>query len=338
MRPKVLVDVRDEFIREEDWRRLESLVEPLRPSRKETYSEDELIEALQGFQGLIKMGRLIPDLTRRVFEGAKDLKVVGVRTDRFGTGIDLAAASERGIKVVDTDNIASAEPVAEWDLALVIVCLRNAGALYRQMMEGAETWANTQNIDFVNGTLSGRRVGLVGCGHVGQRLVELLAPFKVDLKVHDPYLSDEVVKKLGIVRDRLDSVIQHAEILVVQVPLTPKTKGLIGERELGLLRKGAILINCSRGAVVDKHALIRKLRAREIIAGLDVFDPEPLEKDSPLRSFPNAFITPHIAWYAPNALHRYFSFTAQEFERFFKGEKLQYELTQRMVDIRRGNI
>jgi phosphoglycerate dehydrogenase-like enzyme len=158
------------------------------------------------------------------------------------------------------------------------------------------------------------------------------------LKVHDPYLSEDVVRRLGIVRGELDEIIRHAEILVVQVPLTPKTRGMIGERELDLLRKGAIVINCCRGPVVDQKALIRKLQAREIIAGLDVFDPEPLEQDSPLRSLPNAFITPHIAWYAQNALHRYFSIMAEEFERFFKGEALHYELTERMVDVRHGRV
>ena len=90
--------------------------------------------------------------------------------------------------------------------------------------------------------------------------------------------------------------------------------------------------------MVHQQALIGRLQASELIAGLDVFDPEPLEKDSPLRALPNAFITPHIAWYAPNALHRYFSSMAEEFERFFKGEALRYELTRRMVDIRWGRI
>ena len=339
MPPKVLVDIANrEGIRAEDWRRFTSVVEPVEIERQEPYAEDELIESLQGIQGLMKLGRRVPEITRRVFAQAPDLQIVGIGTDRFGTGVDLEAATEHGVKVVDTDNIASSGPVAEWDLAMMLLCLRNAGAVYRQMMEGSEQWAIAQNADFVNGELTGRRVGLVGCGHVGQRLVELLAPFRVDLKVYDPYLAEEEVERLGLVRDTLEAVIHHAEILVVQVPLTPKTRGLIGGRELGLLRRGAILINCSRGPVVDQQALIRRLQARELIAGLDVFDPEPLEKNSPLRALPNAFITPHIAWYAPNVLHRYFSSVAEEFGRFFRGETLRYELTLRMVDIRWGRI
>jgi phosphoglycerate dehydrogenase-like enzyme len=337
VRPKVLVD-RCHWTRPEDWERLACHVELVELEGEQPYTEERLIAALQGCQGLIKLGRRVPELTRRVFESASELKVVGLRSDRFGTGIDLAAAAEHGVKVVDCDNIASAPPVAEWVLALMLLCLRNGAAIYRQMMAGTETWANAGNEGFVNGELTGRKVGLIGCGHVGQRLIELLAPFRVELRVCDPYLPEARAAELGIVREGLDQVLEHAEILVVQVPHTPKTTKLIGTRELELLTRGSIFINCCRGKVVDQAALIRKLEAGELIAGLDVFDPEPLEKESPLRSLPNVFLSPHIAWHAPNRLHRYFMHMAQEFERFFNGEPLQFELTPRMVDIRHGRI
>ena len=336
MRPKVLVD--SSWVSPEDWERFSQCAEPVEPEGDEPYSEERLIAALQGCRGLIRLGGRIRELTRRVFAAAPELQIVGVRGDRFGTEIDLEAAEECGIKVIDTDNIASAPPVAEWDLALILLCLRNAGAVFRQMMAGTETWAATPNQDFVAGELTGRRVGLIGCGHVGQRLIELLVPFQVDLKVCDPYLEEEQVALLGIARDDLDRVLEHAEILVVQVPHTPRTEKMIGARELELLGRGRILINCSRGKVVDQQALIRKLEEGDLIAGLDVFDPEPLEKNSPLRALPNVFITPHIAWCAPNAYHRYFSCMVLEFERFFTGQPLQHELTRRMVDIRHGRV
>lgn len=337
MLPKVLIDA-GVLVRDEDWRRLSRFVEPVRVERDDPYSEEELIAALKGYGGLIRLGSLIPALTRQVFAALPDLRIAGVRGDRFGTGVDLVAASEFDVRIIDTDNIASAHPVAEWDLAMMLICLRNAGAVYRQMMASTETWANAGNADFVSGELTERKVGLIGCGHVGRRLIELLGPFRVDLMVCDPYLPDELAAQLGLVRGELDDVLRHADILVVQVPHTPKTEKMIGPRELELLGKGRILINCSRGKVIDQDALIRRLQSGELIAGLDVFDPEPMEEDSPLRSLANVFVTPHIAWYAPNALHRYFSTMAAEFERHFTGEPLQYELTRRMVDIRQGEI
>jgi len=336
-RPRVLID-RPWFVRQQDLDRLARWVEPVEVATDRPYSEDELIQALQGVAGLIRLGHRIPVLTRRVLETAPQLRIVGIRSDRTGSGIDLEAAEGHGVKVVYTDNIASSHPVAEWNLALILVCLRNAGAVFRQMLAGTEDWANAQNEDFVSGELTGRRVGLIGCGHIGQRLIELLAPFRVDLKVCDPYLDQEAIVRLKVAREDLEGVLRHAEILVVQVPHTPRTEKMIGERELGFLRRGSILINCSRGAVIDQAALIRRLEAGELIAGLDVFDPEPLEKDSPLRRLPNVFATPHIAWFAPNAFHRYFESMVLEFERFFRGKPLHYELTRRMVDIRQGRL
>ncbi len=339
-RPKVLLclnaSIYDTYVTPDGWARLESFCEPIGRERVEVYSEDELIQALQGVAGLMKWGNLAPALTRRVMENAPDLRIVGIWDDRFGHGIDWDAARERGVRFVDVSNIASHQPVAEWVLAMTLMCLRNVGEVFRHMLDGTETWGRAMNADFVNGELTEKKVGLIGCGHIGQRLIELLALFRVDLKVYDPYVSEEVVTRLGICRVELDEVLRHAEILVVQVPHTPKTRGMIGERELSRLRKGAILINCCRGPVVDTPALIRRLEQRDLIAGLDVFDPEPLPQDSPLRRLPNAIITPHIAWYAPHALRRYFDVMTDEFERFFQGEPLRYELTPRMVAIRAG--
>ena len=186
MKPKVLVDPHG-YAQPEDLARLGQVVEVVEPS--EHLSESAFIEALAGCEGVIRLGGRLPELTRTVFEGAPDLRIAGVSGDRFGTGIDLAAARERGVLAVDTDNIASAAPVAEWDLALMLLCLRNGAGVYRQMMAGEEQWARAGNDDFVHGELTGKKVGLVGCGHVGQRLVELLSPFRVDLRVADPFIK-----------------------------------------------------------------------------------------------------------------------------------------------------
>jgi phosphoglycerate dehydrogenase-like enzyme len=335
--PRVLLDS-TVTVRPEDLARLERVVEVRQVPGEAPLSVEEFIEALQGCAGLIRLGSRLPVVSETVLAACPELRIVAIRSDRFADGIDLAAAEARGVAVVDTDNIASAHPVAEWDLALMLLCLRNAGEVFRRMIAGTETWASTHNEGFVAGELTEQKVGLVGCGHVGQRLVELLAPFRVDLRVCDPYLPDETASRLGIRRAPLDDVLRHADILVVQVPHTPKTERLIGARELDLLGRGRILINCSRGKVLDQEALIARLEAGELIVGLDVFDPEPLPRDSILRRLPNVFLTPHIAWNAPNAVHRYFQYTALEVERFFRGEPLRFALTRRMVDIRHGRL
>src|SRR5947209_8074956 len=118
--PRVLVD-RHLWTRPEDWERLARTVEPVEPEGEEPLTEAQLLTALEGCQGLIRLGGRLPEVTRKVIEGAPELRIVGVRGDRFGYGIDLEAAWERGIMVVDTDNISSAGPVAEWDLALILL-------------------------------------------------------------------------------------------------------------------------------------------------------------------------------------------------------------------------
>jgi len=336
--PQVLLDlnsfVYDSCATAESWARFESFAEPIGRDRTEAYSDDEILDVLDGVAGIMKWGGLVPTLTGPILEQAKDLKIVGLWDDRFGKELDFDTAHELGVKVVDVSNVASSQPVAEWVLALMLACLRNAGEVYRRMIAGTEQWAVALNDDFVNGELTEKHVSLIGCGHIMQRLIELLAPFRVDLRVYDPYLPSEVADRLGIQRGALDEVIQHAEILVVQVPHTPTTEGMIGRRELDLLRKGGIVISCCRGPVIQTEPLIEKLERKEIVAGLDVFDPEPLPKDSPIRTFPNAIISPHIAWYAPQAFPRYFDMMLDEFERFFTGEPLHYELTPRMVELR----
>ncbi len=337
MKPRVLVDP-GPWVEETDRLRLGHVVEWVDPPPAGLPDEDDLIRQLAGCAGLIRLGSRIPVLSARVLAASPGLRLVGIRGDRFGAGVDLAAAAARGVRVVDTDNQASSQPVAEWVLALVLACLRNAGVVFRHMLAGSETWAHTHNEHLVCGELTGRRVSLVGCGLVGQRLVELLAPFRVDLRVCDPYLEPQVAARLGLQMAGLKEALAHAEVLIVQTPLTPRTRGLIGRAELDQLRSGAVLVNCSRGPVLDQEALIERLQRGDLVAGLDVFDPEPLPGDSPLRRLPNAILTPHIAWYAPNALGRYFGSMADEFVRFFTGQPLQHELTPRLADIRHGRI
>ncbi|MBI2193164.1 MAG: hypothetical protein HYU36_14385 [Planctomycetes bacterium] len=338
MRPKVILDlnpwVYQHCVTPGNWERLEKVCEPVGRDRRDPYTDEEFCQAAREAHGLMKWGDRTPVLTPRLLEQLPALRIVGLWGDRFSKEIDFESARQRRITITDVSNIASSQPVAEWVLALVLACLRNAGEVFSRMIEGTEQWAVTLNAEFVNGELTGRKVGLVGCGHVGQRLIELLGPFHVQLRVCDPFLPEETVARLGIQRADLPHVIRHAEILVIQVPHTPSTKGMIGERELNLLRRGSILISCCRGPVIDHQALLRKLQKREIIAGLDVFDPEPLPKDSPLRKLPNVFLSPHIAWYAPDAFPRYFDMMVDEFERFFSGQPIHYELTPRMHTLR----
>ena len=123
---------------------------------------------------------------------------------------------------------------------------------------------------------------------------------------------------------------------MICAPLTPRTRQMIGRKELDLIQKGSVFVNVSRGAIVEGSALIERLRAGDLIAGLDVFEVEPLEEDSLLRDLPNVFISPHIAGVTLASAHRFFSLAVDEFERFFNGHETLFDMTPLVLANRRG--
>ena len=143
--------------------------------------------------------------------------------------------------------------------------------------------------------LSRKRVGLIGFGHLGRHLVELLRPFQLDVRVFDPFVSRELAEPYGVQFGPLGAVLE-CDVVFVLVPLTTATEGMIGAEELDRLRPGCVLVNVSRGKVVDGDALLSRLRRGDIVACLDVFDPEPLPLDSPLLDLAQCLRVPPHRW------------------------------------------
>ena len=277
-----------------------------------------------------------PRISAEVMDGAPRLKIIGeLEGDRFAYRIDVEAAWARGIRTVDTTH-GSSYPVAEWALGLILISLRNAGASFRKILAGNTVKPARDNFGFVHGELTGKRVGLIGCGHIGRRLVKLLQPFEVEIHVFDPYLASEVPDAIGVVKTSLENVLSKSDVVVCLAPHTPATEGMIGRRELEMIPSDAVFVNVSRGAVVDSAALIARLKRGDIVAGLDVFDPEPIPPGSEIIELPNVFLSPHIAGVTLASRHRFFSLMVDELERFFRGEEPLFELTPRSIANRRG--
>ncbi|MDB5542122.1 MAG: hypothetical protein JWQ89_3849 [Devosia sp.] len=272
-----------------------------------------------------------PRLTGAVLDRLPNLKFIAeVEGDRFSQRIDVNAAAERGVTVVDTTN-GSSYPVAEWALAMAMIGLRNAGALFRRMIGGEvlfQSWEARVADPGFNGELTGRRVGLIGCGYIGRRLLELLQPFEADIYAYDPYAPRVLADIYDITLTSLEQVMD-CDVVISLVPLTPETRLMIREKELELLRPGSVFVNVSRGAVVDPAALIRRLQKGDIVASLDVFDPEPLEADSPLRQMANVFLTPHIAGVTAPCGPRFLTLAADEIARKFAGHRTRHDLVPR---------
>ena len=278
-----------------------------------------------------------PKISAEVMDGAPKLKIIGeLEGDRFAYRIDVEAAWERGIRTVDTTH-GSSYPVAEWALGLILISLRNAGESFRRILAGDAAKPPRTDFGYVHGELTGKRVGLIGCGHIGRRLVRLLRPFEVDIRVYDPYLASEMPDAIGVVKTSLENVLSRSDVIVCLAPHTPATEGMLGRRELDLIPSNSVFVNVSRGAVVDSDALIARLTRGDIVAGLDVFDPEPIPPDSEIIGLPNVFLSPHIAGVTLASRHRFFSLMVDELERFFRGEEPLFELTPRSLANRQGS-
>ena len=276
-----------------------------------------------------------PTLTAEMLDAAPTLRFVGeMEGDRFASRINLNAAWDRGIRTVDTTN-ASSYPVSEWALAMILVCLRNGGAHFRRMIAG-QTSHDRAVVKGMPGVLWGRRVGLIGCGHMGRRLMKFLRAFETEIWVHDPYLPQELPEALGFLQTSLENVLS-CDVVVCLVPHTPRTRGMLGKAEFALLRPGSVFVSVSRGKVTDSAALIERLKQGDIVAGLDVFDPEPVPPESEILQLPNVFLSPHIGAYGgPAGQLGFFSLMVDELERFFNGHETQFDLTPRVQANRTG--
>jgi len=216
---------------------------------------------------------------------------------RCGVGydnMDLAACTERDIAVFITPD-AVVRPVAESIVLFVLALSHNLVLKDRRVRQGC--WAESTS---PLGRQPGDRVvGTIGLGNIASDAIRLLRPFGVKkFLAYDPYVKPERAQELGVEVVSLDTLLGSSDYVLINCALTPETRGLIGERELALMKADAVLINTARGAIVDQRALIATLIAGKLGgAGLDVFEQEPLNSASPLTGLDNVILTSHsVAW------------------------------------------
>ncbi len=249
-------------------------------------NEERLIELAKDVEAIIVRSK--PKVTKRVIEEAPKLKVIG----RAGVGldnIDLEAAKERGIKVVNSP-AASSRSVAELVFGLLFAVARKIAFADRKMREGV--WAKKQCMGI---ELEGKTMGVIGFGRIGYNVAKIANAFGMRVLLYDPYPNEERAKEVGGTFASLEDLLKESDVVTLHVPLVDATYHLINEERLKLMKPSAILINAARGAVVDNKALVKALQEGWIAgAGLDVYEEEPLPKDHPLTKLDNVVLTPHI--------------------------------------------
>jgi D-3-phosphoglycerate dehydrogenase len=229
--------------------------------------------------------------TRELFEMLPDLRVVarvGIGYDR----VDVQAASEHGVLVFVTPE-ANADAVADHTLSLMLATLRQLLQLDRSVRAG-----HWRRDDPANDLFSAT-VGIIGLGSIGRRVAKRLVGFDCKLLAVEPFPDEAFCDRFRIEVTSLDRLLRRADIVTIHAPLTPETASLLGHREISLLHKRSIVVNTSRGGLLDQDALLRALQSGTIAgAGLDVFAEEPLPLDHPLTKLPNVVLTPHAAHFS----------------------------------------
>lgn len=249
-------------------------------------------------------------VSRKVIENT-NLKLIDVAF----TGVDhvdLEASKEKGIKVLNASGY-SDDSVAELVIGLTIGVLRK----FNQNMENI---FERQNNYLLGSLIKGKTFGVIGTGHIGKKLIELLQVFGCKIIAYSRTEKDDI-KALGVEYVDLKTLLKESDIVSLHIPNNKETKHFLGKDQLDLVKEGAVLINCARGAVVDNDYLAKLLNEDKLRAGIDVFDMEPpLPEDYPLRNAKNVILTNHVAFYTEEAMQIRADIVFDNLYSYLKGE------------------
>jgi D-3-phosphoglycerate dehydrogenase len=238
----------------------------------------------------------------------------------FGIGydkIDVSACTEKNVLVCNVAEIYS-EPVAQHAWALILDLTKNVSMADRSMRDGSWSSHNWMGLQ-----LWGRTLGIIGLGGIGARIaMKGHLAFNMNVLAYDPYVLPGRAQRYYAELVELETLLKQSDIVSISIPLTSETRHMISEAELSLMKQSALVINTSRGAVIDQLALIVSLQKGEIRgAGLDVFEIEPLESCSPLLQMENVVLTPHIASSTVEAVQKTYAEAVANIIRYLNGHR-----------------
>jgi D-3-phosphoglycerate dehydrogenase len=272
--------------------------------------EDKLLE----FDGVIVADSKIPI---EPIKRTERLKII----QKFGVGVDnipVELCKSRSIYVCNIPGINSLD-VAEFTLAAILSILHRIRE--RDRMARRAKWSDRPKV--LSERLTGKVVGIIGFGRIGRQVAMLLKPFKVRIVVYDPYVSEEVVRESGVERVReLDQLLKISDVVTLHIPLTDETRHMIGWRELNMMKRNAILVNSSRGAIIDEEALYKAVKSGRLkTAHIDVWSLEPVPKDNPMLKIRKVQLSLHQASWSVNFFTEAAEFCVENILKAFRGFK-----------------
>ena len=262
-------------------------------------SEDEIVDAARDATVLLVTSSTI---TASVIDGLQNCRLIM----RYGVGldnIDVEHAARRGIPVCNAARFGTCD-VAEHTFALLLACVRKVAWFDRALHQG--WWMPAGSAEAVR--LHGKTMGVIGFGRIAKTVCGIAAGFSMVPAVYDPFVDGDAIRSHGYRAVELDELLTDSDFVTLHAPLNSETRHMISKEEFTRMKESAVLINTSRGALVNEEDLIAALESRQIAgAGLDVFEEEPIQESSPLRRLDNVVVTPHVAWNTTEAvadLHR----------------------------------
>lgn len=285
VRIAILDDYQGVALSSADWSAVASQAE-ITVFREPFPDAEAVIDSLRGFDIVCAM-RERTRFSRTVLERLPGLKLIASTAER-NAAIDEAAAAELGIAVAHTRGVGNGTPELTW--ALILGARRHLAAEAASLRAGG--WQTG-----VGGDLNGRTLGVLGLGKVGSAVARVALAFDMTVIAWSAHLDPGHARSLGVEPVAKEDLFRRADIVTLHMVLSERTKGIVGADDLGLMKPDALLVNTSRGPLIDEAALIAALEDRRIGgAALDTFDEEPLPADHPFRRLPNVLATPHIGY------------------------------------------
>ena len=285
------------------------VAEPVGPG-----TEAEPLRGIETADGIIAGGLLY---SAEVMDRAPHLKVIA----RTGIGVDtvdIAAATKRGVAVVNTPDAPSV-PTAEQTMMLLLAVAKHLKQSELRLRTGERNFHARHNAL----ELAGKTLGLAGFGRIARLVARMAQGFAMKVVTFDPYVPAEVAEQMGVERvQSFDELLSRADVVSLHTPLLPETRRLMNAAAFAKMKRGSIFINAGRGGLVDEAALLDAVKSGHLFgAGLDVTDPEPAQPDNPLLHLENVVVTPHVASATPEGKTRMFVGALQQVVQVLKGER-----------------
>ena len=273
----------------------------------------DLIAELRPFDVIVAMRERTPFTAERI-RLLPRLRLL-VTTGMANASIDVAAANQAGVTVCGTRGSGAATPELTW--ALILALVRHVPEEDRRIRTGG--WQQT-----VGFGLHGRALGVVGLGNIGRRVASVGRAFGMEVLAWSQHLSAATAADAGVTAVSKDELFATSDVITVHYKLSERSVGLVGPRELGLMKPTAFLVNTSRGPIVDSGALLETLHAGAIAgAGLDVYDEEPLPGGHPLRGAPRTVLTPHLGYVTDDGYRTFYGDAVEDIAAFAAGRPVR---------------